>query len=212
MYLRNRVKAFDNFNEYGTEPNEINIKKCIKYVAHAWDNVTNTTIKNCWLKANIMPEYGEPSDDESVDRKDHENNNDIQLELERLRELEEVQVLINKLDFEDPFTAEEFVFYDDSERTTEMISDEEILKSIQPNNNQEKEEIEEIEEEPLPTITHNEVIECYDKVILYLRQEKNYGSNDEDIKFIKKLKKEALRERFCSAKQINLNNFFNVIE
>ena len=208
MYLRNRVKTFDNFNEYGTEPDEIDIKKCIKYVARAWDNVTNTTIKNCWLKAGIMPEYDEPSDDESVDREDCENNADIQLELERLRELEEVQVLITKLDFEDPFTAEEFVFYDDSETTTEMISDEEILKAIQPSN-QEKEEI---EEESLPTITHNEVIECYDKVILYLRQEKNYGSNDEDIKFIKKLKKEALRERFGSTKQINLNNFVNIIK
>ena len=208
MYLRNRVKTFDNFNEYGTEPDEIDIKKCIKYVARAWDNVTNTTIKNCWLKAGIMPEYDEPSDDESVDREDCENNADIQLELERLRELEEVQVLITKLDFKDPFTAEEFVFYDDSETTTEMISDEEILKAIQPSN-QEKEEI---EEESLPTITHNEVIECYDKVILYLRQEKNYGSNDEDIKFIKKLKKEALRERFGSTKQINLNNFVNIIE
>jgi len=157
-----------------------------------------------------MPEYGEPSDDdESVEREDRENNADILLELERLRELEEVQVLINKLDFEDPFTAEEFVLYDNSEKTTEMISDEEILKAIQPNN-QEKEEI---EEEPLPTITHNEVIECYDKVILYLqRQEKNFGSNDEDIKVIRKLKKEALRERFGSTKQINLNNFVNVIE
>ena len=157
-----------------------------------------------------MPKYGKPSDDdESVEREDRENNADILLELERLRELEEVQVLINKLDFEDPFTAEEFVLYDDSEKTTEMISDEEILKAIQPNN-QEKEEI---EEEPLPTITHNEVIECYDKVILYLqRQEKNFSSNDEDIKVIRKLKKEALRERFSSTKQINLNNFVNVIE
>jgi hypothetical protein len=195
--LRNQVKAFDNFNEYGIEPDEIDIKKCIKYVSRAWDYVTNTTIKNCWLKANIMPEYGEPSDDESVEREDRENNANILLELERLRELEEVQVLINKLDFKDPFTAEEFVLYDDSEKTTEMISDEEILKAIQPNN-QEKEEI---EEEPLPTITHNEVIECYDKVILYLqRQEKNFGSNDEDLKVIKKLKKEALRERFSSTK------------
>ena len=64
LYLHNQVKAFDNFNEYGTEPDEINIKKCIKYVAHAWDNVMNTTIKNCQLKANIMPEYSEPSNDE----------------------------------------------------------------------------------------------------------------------------------------------------
>ncbi|EXX59428.1 hypothetical protein RIR_jg37417.t1 [Rhizophagus irregularis DAOM 181602=DAOM 197198] len=80
---------------------------------------------------------------------------------------------------------------------------------IQPNNP----EKEEIEEEPLPTITHNEVIECYDKVILYLQcQENNYGSNDKEIKFIKKFKKEALREYFCSTKQINLDNFVNVIK
>ena len=209
MYLCNRVKAFDNFTEHGTELDEIDVKKCIKYVARAWDNITNATIKNCWLKAGIMPEYGEPSDDESVDREDQENQADIQLELERLRELEEVQVLIDKLNFEEPFTAKEFVLYDESEITTDMVSDEEILKAVQLNN-QEKEEV---EEEPLPTITHNEVIECYDKVILYLQhQEKNYHSNNEDIKFIKKLKKEALKERFYSTRQINLDNFVNIIE
>lgn len=205
--MRNRVKVFDNFNEYGTTPDEIDVKKCIKYVVRAWDNVTNVTIKNCWIKAGIMPEHGEPGDDESVDRR--ENHADIQLELERLRELEEVQVLIDKLNFDEPFTAKEFVLYDESETTTEMISDEEILKAVQPNNK----EKEEVEEEPLPTITHNEVIECYDKVLLYLQhQEKNYHSNNEDIKFIKKLKKEALKERFNSTRQINLDTFVNVIE
>ncbi|PKC52029.1 hypothetical protein RhiirA1_482426, partial [Rhizophagus irregularis] len=157
----------------------------------------------------IIPEYGEPSYDESINHEVYENNADIQLELECLKKLEEVQVLINKLDFEDSFTAEKFVLYDDSKVTTEMISDDEILKAVQPNNP----EKEEIEKEPLPTITHNEVIKYYDKVILYLqRQKNNYGSNDEEIKFIKKLKKEALRKHFCSTKQINLDNFVNVIE
>ncbi|RGB23717.1 hypothetical protein C1646_774119 [Rhizophagus diaphanus] len=105
--------------------------------------------------------------------------------------------------------AEEFVFYDDSKVTTEMISDDEILKAVQPNNQEKKE----IKEKPLPTITHNEVIECYDKIILYLqRQEKNYDSNDKNIKFIKKLKKETLKKCFCFTKQINLDNFVNVIE
>src|SRR5581483_723399 len=42
--------------------------------------------------------------------------------------------------------------------------------------------------------------------------EKNYHSNNEDIKFIKKLKKEALKERFNSTRQINLDTFVNVIE
>ena len=124
--------------------------------------------------------------------------------------MEEVQVLIDKLDFEEPFTAEEFILYDESEITTGMmISDDEILKAVQLNN-QEKEKV---KKEPLLTITYNEVIEYYDKVILYLQhQEKNYHSNNENIKLIKKLKKEALKERFGSIKQINLDNFVNVIE
>uniref|UniRef100_U9UET4 Uncharacterized protein n=1 Tax=Rhizophagus irregularis (strain DAOM 181602 / DAOM 197198 / MUCL 43194) TaxID=747089 RepID=U9UET4_RHIID len=134
---------------------------------------------------------------------------EVDADLKYLRKLEEVQVLINKFDFDNSITAKKFVLYDDSEVITEIISNDEILKAVQLNN-QEKEEI---EEEFLPTIIHNEIIECYDKVILYLQcQEKNYGSNNEDIKFIKKLKKEALRERFCSTKQINFNNFVNVIK
>ncbi|CAB5194309.1 unnamed protein product [Rhizophagus irregularis] len=134
---------------------------------------------------------------------------EVDADLKYLRKLEEVQVLINKFDFDNSITAKKFVLYDDSEVITEIISNDEILKAVQLNN-QEKEEI---EEEFLPTIIHNEIIECYDKVILYLQyQKKNYGSNNEDIKFIKKLKKEALRERFCSTKQINFNNFVNVIK
>jgi len=197
LYLRNRVKTFDNFNEYGTEPVEINIKKCIKYVARAWDSVTDITINNCWKKANIMPTYNEEDNDE----------NEILMELARIKELEEVQVLIDQLNPENPFTAEEFVDYDNSEGTTEMVSDEEILKAVLPNDQEKEEEIEEI---PLPTITHTEAVESYDKVLLYLQQkEENFDSKKNDIKIIKKLKKEALKDRFISARQVNLNDFVN---
>ena len=196
MYLQNRVKAFDNFNDYGIEPVEIDIKKCIKYVSRAWDSVTGTTIENCWKKADILPE------------EDEINDIDIYLELERLKELEEVQVLINKLDFDNPFNAEEFVQYDKSETTGEMMSDEEILKEVLPDE-QEKE----VEEVHLPAVTHNEAIDSYDKVISYLEQHENDDDDKkEELKFIKKLRKEALKQRFISAKQGNLNNFINVVE
>ena len=46
--------------------------------------------------------------------------------------MEEVQVLIDKFDFDDPFTAEEFVEYDQSEITTEMMSNEKILEAVLP--------------------------------------------------------------------------------
>ncbi|GBC39777.2 tigger transposable element-derived protein 6-like [Rhizophagus irregularis DAOM 181602=DAOM 197198] len=82
------------------------------------------------VRTGIIPEYDKPSNDKNVNCEAYENNIDIQLELKCLKELKEVQVLINKLDFKDSFTAEEFVLYDDFEVTTEMISDDEILKAV----------------------------------------------------------------------------------
>src|SRR5271168_2067416 len=109
-----------------------------------------------------MPTYNEEDNDE----------NEILIELAYIKELKEVQILIDQLNPENPFTAEEFVNYDNSEGTTEMVSDKEILKAVLPNDQEKEEEIEEI---PLPIITHTEAVESYDKVLLYLQQkEENF--------------------------------------
>ena len=138
------------------------------------------TIQNCQLKADILPNDDDDNDND-------ENSTNIQIELKRLRKLKEVQVLIDKLIFYDPLTAKEFVQFDKSETTGEMISDDEIVKAVLPEPNElENEE----EEDPLPTITHNEAIEAYDKVILYLDQRKEvFNVNKKELKLIKKLKK-----------------------
>ena len=162
----------------------------------------NITIENCWIKANILPNY----DDDDVS--DDENRTDIQLELKRIKELEEVQVLIDKLVFNEPFIVKEFIKCDESETIGKMISDEEVIKVVLPNE-QEKER----EEDSLPTITYSEAIEAYDKVILHLKQrEEVFDVNKEELKFIKKLKKEALKQQFISACQTNLNSFVNIME
>ena len=146
-----------------------------------------------------MPKY-----EDEIDVEDRENH-DILLELERLKEVEEVQVLINKLDFDEAFTAEEFIEYDESEPTNEMISDEEILNGILPN---EKGKDEDEDENPLPIISHNEAIESYDKVILYLEQrEEDYNIKNDELKFIKRLRKESLKQQFITARQTNLDDF-----
>jgi hypothetical protein len=70
-----------------------------------------------------------------------------------------------------------------------MISDEEILKAILPDQEDEKEE-----DSLSPTITSEEVIEAYDKVILYLEQQKkSFGIKKKELRSIKKLRKEALK-------------------
>ncbi|GES77350.1 hypothetical protein RCL_jg12195.t1 [Rhizophagus clarus] len=69
-----------------------------------------------------------------------------------------------------------------------MISDEEILRTVLPNNQEKK--TEELDSDLLPFIIHNEAIELYDKVILYLEQQKNnFDAKKEKLKFVKKLKK-----------------------
>ncbi len=138
LYLQNQVKAFNKFHEFGIEPVEIDINKYIKYVAYTWNNVTSATIEYCWTKADILLNNND-EDYANAELEDHNTN--IELEIQRLKELEEVQVLIDKLSFEDPLDADEFIQYDKSEIAREMISDEEIIKAIYPNNqeNQEKE-------------------------------------------------------------------------
>src|SRR5215212_5244091 len=110
----------------------------------------SVTIANCWEKADILPKY-----EDEINVKDRKNHDIL---LERLKEVEEVQVLINKLDFNEAFTAEEFIEYDESEPTNEMISDEEILNGILPN---EKGKDEDEDKNPLPIISHNEAIKSY---------------------------------------------------
>src|SRR4051794_11197855 len=102
--------------------------------------------------------------------------------------MKEVQVLINKLDFNNLFFTEEFVRYNKYEITDEIISDKEILKAILPNQEDKRKE-----DSLLLIITSEEVIEAYDKVILYLeQQEKSFGMKKEELRSIKKLRKEAL--------------------
>ncbi|RGB43471.1 hypothetical protein C1646_749698 [Rhizophagus diaphanus] len=132
---------------------------------------------------------------------------DTQIYFMYMKELEKVQALINELNFKNQINAEEFIHCDDSEITTEMYSNEKILKAVLPNN-QEKEIGESLD--LLPSVTHNEVIESYEKVILYLKQQKDYfDMNKKELKYVKKLKKEALKQHFLSARQTNLNSFIN---
>src|SRR5215208_6125923 len=134
---------------------------------------------------------------------------DILLELERLKEQEEVQVLINKLNFDEVFITDEFIKYDESELTNEMISDEEILNGILPN---EKEKEEEENTNLLLTITHNEAVKCYNKIILYLEHVEDFNIKNDELKFIKRLRKDALKQQFITARQTNLNDFVSIIE
>ncbi|GES95263.1 hypothetical protein RCL_jg29162.t1 [Rhizophagus clarus] len=79
---------FDNFTDYGTTL-VVPQKKALK-------------------RTDILPKY-----EDKINVKDSENH-DILLELEHLKEVKEVQVLIDKFDFNKVFMAKEFIEYDKS--------------------------------------------------------------------------------------------------
>ncbi len=66
---------------------KIDINKCIKYVACAWDNVINAIIEHCWTKVNILPN-NDNEDYANAKFEDYDAN--IKLEIQRLKKLEEV--------------------------------------------------------------------------------------------------------------------------
>ena len=70
------------------------------------------------------------NDDEDYANAELEDYNvNIEFKIQRLKELEEVQVLIDKLSFEDHLNADEFVQYDKSKIARKIIFDEEINSS-----------------------------------------------------------------------------------
>ncbi|CAJ0826200.1 6397_t:CDS:2 [Entrophospora sp. SA101] len=52
-YCKYLIRHFDN----GTynQRDKLNVKEAIYFIAEAWNNVTETTIQNCWIKTGIFP-------------------------------------------------------------------------------------------------------------------------------------------------------------
>jgi hypothetical protein len=42
--------------------NKLNVEEAIDYIAEAWNNITPTTIQNCWMKTGILPFYNDDDD------------------------------------------------------------------------------------------------------------------------------------------------------
>ena len=47
------------------------MKEAIDYVALAWNNVSQTTIQNCWTKTDILSSYDDEIDDDDEELPDY---------------------------------------------------------------------------------------------------------------------------------------------
>ncbi|GBB86480.1 hypothetical protein RclHR1_12900007 [Rhizophagus clarus] len=193
LFLRNRIKAFDNSQETGQPIPEITIKKAIKYVAKAWELVQPVTITNGWRKTGILP----PSTDDDID-----------FDFDEFEEVDQLQDLIGQLAskiYRSPMSAEEYLEYEKDETNHQMMTDKEIIEMIK--------ELEEpnVEGPEIPIISNYEALAALNQIITYIEQksDKMEFSNDH-IRTIKKLRKVIEREEFHSKQQVTLDSYFSI--
>ena len=125
LLLKKKIKNYD-LAQTGTDPKPIDIKKAIDYVAKSWNSVTSTTIFNCWKKTGIIPlSDGELSNEEI------ENSINIIEDISN-NQNNEINILINTLQFTSPLAVEEYISIDDEVEDNEMITEEEIIASFIP--------------------------------------------------------------------------------
>jgi hypothetical protein len=156
--LKKRINNFEE-EQSDIEPDPINIYHVVKMVARAWDFVTPEIISNCWKKTGILPEENDlyPIEIEQA------NNlvNEILQEEENA-----VQNLINNLPINSPLTAAEFISIDDAEINVEMASDEQIILSLTPTEDEIEESI------PIPPhIPIKDAVTAFETVHKFLQQD-----------------------------------------
>ena len=109
--MKKKIKIYDKKQE-GKKPKEFDIKKAIKFVAEAWDNVISITINNCWKKTGILP-----------------LSDNVAVEVEDVTNLEsDIENLINKFSFSSPLTAKEYISIDDKLTNSEIVTEKKVME------------------------------------------------------------------------------------
>ncbi|CAG8676093.1 161_t:CDS:2, partial [Ambispora gerdemannii] len=131
--------------ETGVSLSKLSILDAIQITVTAWDKVTTNTIKNCWIKTEIL----------SL------SYDDTKIILSELEEKNNNNILVNNfLSIDD-----KLLLIEDYEKSTEQ----EIINCILGKNTEI--EVDENASEEIIDITNKKIIECFEKLQKYLNQE-----------------------------------------
>ena len=202
--LEKKIKSYDSHisylnpatssNSVASSSKPIDIKKAIKYVAKAWDNVTPTTIVNCWKKTGIL------SLEETLTNYEIENSTNIVSEISN-REISDVNYLIDQLSFTAPLEAEEYITIDDFQ-INNMVTEEEIIASFNP-----AEEVV-VENNTIPKVSTKDAVNAFETAFNFLQQG-DLEIDYKDFKVFKSLKRKVTLLNNEKLIQPNIINYFN---
>jgi hypothetical protein len=178
----------------------LNIKEAINYIADAWNNVTQTTIQNCWIKTGILPS------DDIDDIDDVNNNNDIN------SDLNELESFLSELPEDSDDLLEYFQMFDKEIPTEEILNDEQIINFIQHDENEKDDNDDDDDndnDEVVPLISAKKAVDLLENYINYFEQQDDDDFNFDDLQIFKKYLRVTRFKAFNSKNQITLDTFLN---
>ncbi|PKY63625.1 hypothetical protein RhiirA4_493329, partial [Rhizophagus irregularis] len=150
-----------------------------------WNNVTQKTIRNCWIKTGILPTY----DDDDVDEEDSELNVDD----------DEIENLLNHLPESDD-VIEYFQILDHEIPTEENLTDKEIVNLVQADKeNQEVDDDDDDDE--IPVIPVKKAANALETFINFFEQQNDNEFNNEDLRVFRKYLHVVRVKEFNSKRQ-----------
>lgn len=173
--------------------NKLNVKEAIDYIAEAWNNVTPTTIQNCWKKTEILPDFIDEDDvnDEEEDDMHIQEEDEIETFLNELPEAEALREYFQMLDQEIP--------------TEEYLTEDQIVNMVLT---EEKEESESEDDDEIPLILVNKAVDGLKTFISYFEQQDNFKYSVNDLHIFRKYLQVVKVDEFNSKKQSTLDMYY----
>ncbi|XP_033761612.1 tigger transposable element-derived protein 6-like [Pecten maximus] len=172
------------------------LNTAIRFVKNAWDYVTPLTIINCWYHSGLVTRNDEASERQSLEVPDVELGNLLNTVQDDLG-----------LDPELHLTVRQFVDMDKHLQPTEVIPENEIVKSVtETNDSDSDDERQETQLTPPPTFT--EAKRAIETVIKFLEYQTSTVSSDIDKCVSIQNKINNIPQ--CSAKQKTMYDFLNM--
>ncbi|CAG8609799.1 3798_t:CDS:1, partial [Racocetra fulgida] len=181
----------------------------IDFIAELWDNVSNTTIQNCWNKTKILSNTSKAN----ADTTNQHTKNDTLLEN---KEIEEIVAKLPDKSFYALKTIQAIQTYlqviNKPITMEEVLDNERIISILQAEENEELigQKDEDEDEVPNSLVAAAEAYDAMQTIICYEEQESSKSNLSlEELEFLRKLLKEYKCIHEKSKKQTKITSFFN---
>jgi len=196
------LRLFEEGKDINKE--KINIKESIDYLADAWENVTEETIHNCWIKTGILPSSTNEDVTDAMQAQQENIDDEVADINQIIRELNTAEnsrgvALANAIN-------DYFLDLEEEIPTEDVLNDDDIVKLVQEELHNEINENDSEEEET--HISLGDALKSIQIWIKFFEQQKSDEFNVEDLCVFKKYLKTTKRLEFQSRKQIPITEFF----